>query len=239
MGTVIVDQIGPDGALVQDVDTTLSAARRTSCCSMHSRARRSRGGWRASSALRGPGHPETQVTHLGNPWQAFKKRIQIPKYWLDVETARARRRSHGAVRRHLPLRRRDDLRRLRPDHLRPAQGQQLGRPRLDERPVPSADTRAVLPRGQERQSAHQRPRRPVRRRTCGRATTAKNPHIDVFDRFSEAVPRLVRGSTRWTAVQGDARRELAGQVPERVGRLLRRVPARARTSTSTGFATSS
>ncbi|GAB2878570.1 hypothetical protein GCM10027026_31680 [Myroides odoratimimus subsp. xuanwuensis] len=26
-----------------------------------------------------------QVTYLGRPWEPFKKRIQIPRYWLDVE----------------------------------------------------------------------------------------------------------------------------------------------------------
>ncbi len=28
-----------------------------------------------------------QVTYLGRPWQTFKKRIQIPGYWLDVHRA--------------------------------------------------------------------------------------------------------------------------------------------------------
>ncbi|MFM2475509.1 hypothetical protein, partial [Burkholderia cenocepacia] len=26
-----------------------------------------------------------QITHLGHPWEPFKKRIQIPKSWLEVE----------------------------------------------------------------------------------------------------------------------------------------------------------
>lgn len=76
----------PDGTLVQDVDTTLSEGEKNDLL---------------LAALHGA-HPDVyagervvrfqnqiilkkQVTHLGNPWPGFKKRIQIPKAWLAVE----------------------------------------------------------------------------------------------------------------------------------------------------------
>lgn len=86
MGSVVVDQIGPDGSLLMDVDTTLSNSEKNGLL---------------LAALPGA-HVDTyagervvrfrdqvilkkQVTHLGNPWPGFKKRIQIPKKWLRVE----------------------------------------------------------------------------------------------------------------------------------------------------------
>ncbi|GAB3781547.1 hypothetical protein [Nocardioides ungokensis] len=85
MGSEIVDQIGPDGSFVQDVDTTLSPSRKRELL---------------IDALPGTQIEDyadhrvvrfkdqviltKQVTHLGRPWEAFKKRIQIPRDWLDV-----------------------------------------------------------------------------------------------------------------------------------------------------------
>ena len=85
MGPVVVDQIGPGGELIQAVDSRLSNAEKDELL---------------LSALPGA-HTATyagarvvrfgdqvilkkQVTHLGHPWPGFKKRIQIPKRWLDV-----------------------------------------------------------------------------------------------------------------------------------------------------------
>lgn len=85
VGSVIVDQIGPDGSLLEDVDTTLSERGKNELL---------------LAALPGA-TVETlygelvvrfenqvilkkQVTHLGRPWPEFKKRIQIPNSWLEV-----------------------------------------------------------------------------------------------------------------------------------------------------------
>lgn len=85
MGSTVVDQIGPDGALVKDVDTTLSSRARAELL---------------LSALPGATLEKhfgatvvffddqlilsKQVTYLGNPWEPYKKRIQIPSEWLTV-----------------------------------------------------------------------------------------------------------------------------------------------------------
>lgn len=85
MGTVVVDQIRFDGALVHDVDTTLSTRQRNDLL---------------LEALPGATvetyageqvilfHDQVilkkQVTYLGIPWEPFKKRIQIPPSWKQV-----------------------------------------------------------------------------------------------------------------------------------------------------------
>lgn len=91
MGTVLVDQVGLNGVLISDVDTTLSRRRRNELL---------------LAALPGATVEEyagteivrfgrqvilsKQVTYLGIPWQAFKKRIQIPQWWVSVHDLAAR-----------------------------------------------------------------------------------------------------------------------------------------------------
>lgn len=86
MGSVAVDQIGPAGELVEAVDTRLSNTQKNALL---------------LGALPGAFVEDyagervvrfgdqiilkKQVTHLGKPWPGFKKRIQIPKRWLEVE----------------------------------------------------------------------------------------------------------------------------------------------------------
>lgn len=85
MGNVVVEQIGPDGSLVHDVDTTLSVRQRDDLL---------------LAALPGATVERyadervilfgdqvilrKQVTYLGIPWEPFKKRIQIPPSWKAV-----------------------------------------------------------------------------------------------------------------------------------------------------------
>ncbi len=85
MGTVVVDQIGPRGELIQDVDTTLSPTEKFdllvgalpgATVERYCGARVVR--------FRGQIILAAQVTHLGHPWPEFKKRIQIPPHWIDV-----------------------------------------------------------------------------------------------------------------------------------------------------------
>lgn len=93
MGSEIVDQIALDGSLVHDRDVTLSPRRKRELV-----FDALPGAW--SEELGGRSvvrfHDQViltkQVTHLGRPWEAFKKRIQIPRYWVDVEE---RGRAHG------------------------------------------------------------------------------------------------------------------------------------------------
>lgn len=93
MASEIVDQIGQDGQLVHDVDTKLSQLQKNQLL---------------ASALPGSGveifsgRPvirfrdqiilAKQITHLGRPWPGHKKRIQIPRHWLETarDAARAR-----------------------------------------------------------------------------------------------------------------------------------------------------
>jgi hypothetical protein len=85
MGTVFVDQIGPDAALLQDVDTTLRARGRADLLLLAlpgATLKKYAGVWvvlfEKQVIL------SKQVTYLGIPWETYKKRIQIPKTWLDV-----------------------------------------------------------------------------------------------------------------------------------------------------------
>lgn len=86
VGSLVVDQIGPDGTLLADVDSTLSERQKndlllaalpgaTAETYLGERVVR----YRDQIILK------KQVTHLGNPWPGFKKRIQIPRSWLAVE----------------------------------------------------------------------------------------------------------------------------------------------------------
>lgn len=86
MGSEIVDQIGPDGALIQDVDTTLSPRRKNELLlNVLPGARIEPYAGRTVVRFRDQVILTKQVTHLGRPWETFKKRIQIPRYWIDVE----------------------------------------------------------------------------------------------------------------------------------------------------------
>lgn len=85
MGSVVVDQIGPGGELIEDVDTTLSSREKDALltsalpgATIEAYAGDQVVRFRDQVILR------KQVTHLGNPWPGFKKRIQIPKSWLAV-----------------------------------------------------------------------------------------------------------------------------------------------------------
>lgn len=82
----MVDQVGPGGELLEDVDTTLSerqkdevllAALPGALVDRYAGVRVVR--FQNQLILR------KQVTHLGHPWPGFKKRIQVPKSWLDAE----------------------------------------------------------------------------------------------------------------------------------------------------------
>ncbi|WP_460798686.1 hypothetical protein [Nocardioides pacificus] len=86
MGSVVVDQIRFDGALVQDVDTTLNTREKNDLllaalpgATVEMFAGEQVVRYRDQVILK------KQVTYLGRPWEPFKKRIQIPRYWLDVE----------------------------------------------------------------------------------------------------------------------------------------------------------
>ncbi|GAA3670125.1 hypothetical protein GCM10022237_32410 [Nocardioides ginsengisoli] len=86
MGTVVVDQIGSNGALIEDVDTTLSDLKKNVLLiAALPGAEVTRYAGERVIRYRDQVILKKQVTHLGNPWPGFKKRIQIPKTWLDVE----------------------------------------------------------------------------------------------------------------------------------------------------------
>lgn len=85
MGSIVVDQIGTGGELIEDVDTTLSPTEKSNLLvralpgatvERYAGARVVR--YRENIILL------AQVTHLGRPWPEFKKRIQIPPRWVDV-----------------------------------------------------------------------------------------------------------------------------------------------------------
>lgn len=85
---MVVDQIGLDGELLHDVDTTLTHAEKVELLV---------GVLPGAVVMRYEGARVVrvenqvilfaQVTHLGNPWPGFKKRIQIPRAWIDVHSA--------------------------------------------------------------------------------------------------------------------------------------------------------
>ena len=86
MGSEVVDQIGRDGTLISDVDTSLSLRQKRRLllealpgAQVEHYADRDVVRFADQVIL------AKQVTHLGRPWPAFKKRIQIPRYWLEVE----------------------------------------------------------------------------------------------------------------------------------------------------------
>lgn len=86
MGSIAVDQIGPDGTLLADIDTTLGEHQKNGLllAALSGATVESYGGERVVR-FEDQLILKKQVTHLGNPWPGFKKRIQIPKSWLAVE----------------------------------------------------------------------------------------------------------------------------------------------------------
>lgn len=85
MGAQVVDQIGPDGTVVQDTDARIRPAERVAIL----------GRYLPEVYVQQVG-PERvliagdnallvrQVHHLGHPWPGFKKRIQIPNQWIRI-----------------------------------------------------------------------------------------------------------------------------------------------------------
>lgn len=86
MGSIVVDQVGPGGELLQDVDTTLSEREKNEILLAALPGARVET-YAGARVVRFHDHVilKAQVTHLGHPWPAFKKRIQIPRPWLEVE----------------------------------------------------------------------------------------------------------------------------------------------------------
>lgn len=85
MGTIPVDQLLPDGSVILAADRTMSAGEKNQRlldalpgAVVESVSGKTVIRYRDQLVLR------AQVTHLGRPWEGFKKRIQIPRGWLDV-----------------------------------------------------------------------------------------------------------------------------------------------------------
>lgn len=92
MGNTVVDQIAPDGRLVHEVDTTLSQKRRLGLildalpgATLERIADTTVVMYGDQAIL------SKQVTYLGNPWEAYKKRIQMPKEWAATYADAQRR----------------------------------------------------------------------------------------------------------------------------------------------------
>ncbi len=85
MGSVVVDQIGLRGELIADVDSTLSPTKKA-----HLLIEALPGAvverYAGATVVRFDDQIilSAQVTHLGNPWPEFKKRIQIPPRWVEI-----------------------------------------------------------------------------------------------------------------------------------------------------------
>ncbi|GAA2170818.1 hypothetical protein GCM10009846_02490 [Agrococcus versicolor] len=86
MGTELVDQITEDGTLVSDFDVKLSDAEKNALL-LDALPGAVVGRYAGERVVRHGDQVilKKQVTHLGRPWESFKKRIQIPKRWLEVE----------------------------------------------------------------------------------------------------------------------------------------------------------
>lgn len=78
----VVDQIASDGSLLQDVDTRLSQRRRHELIldALPGATIESYAGVK-SVLYEDQLILSKQVTYLGNPWEPYKKRIQLPKEW--------------------------------------------------------------------------------------------------------------------------------------------------------------
>lgn len=87
MGSVLVDQISAAGSLVKDLDTTLSRVERDQLLldALPGATVDTYAGQRVIR-FRDQVILTKQVTYLGIPHPVFKKRIQIPRPWLDVAT---------------------------------------------------------------------------------------------------------------------------------------------------------
>lgn len=86
MGSEIVNQIAPDGSLIQAADETISPSRKRELLfGALPDARIETYAGRKVVRFHDQVILTKQVTHLGRPWAAFKKRIQIPPYWIDLE----------------------------------------------------------------------------------------------------------------------------------------------------------
>src|SRR3954454_22006244 len=82
MGTTVIDQIAPDGTLLQDVDTTISQRlRHDLILSALPGATIERLAGTNVVRYEDQAILSKQVTHLGNPWEGYKKRIQMPREW--------------------------------------------------------------------------------------------------------------------------------------------------------------
>ena len=85
MGSVVVDQIGSDGTLLEDIDTTLTNSQKVELLlAALPGARAETYAGEQVVLFHDQVILKKQVTHLGIPWESFKKRIQIPRKWLDV-----------------------------------------------------------------------------------------------------------------------------------------------------------
>ena len=95
MGNIVVDQIGVDGGLLQAPDKTLSesAKNRLLLDSLPTATVEQYHGVRVVRFV-DQLIMKKQITHLGHPWPAFKKRIQVPRTWLEAER---RARAEGLV----------------------------------------------------------------------------------------------------------------------------------------------
>lgn len=91
MGTLSVDQIDIGGRLVRDVDTTLTERDKDAILIRHlPGATTERCAGVRVVRFRDQVILKKQVTHLGYPWPEFKKRIQIPRSWVDAHEAATR-----------------------------------------------------------------------------------------------------------------------------------------------------
>ncbi len=81
----MVDQISPDGSLLEDTDTQLSRSKKNELL-LEALPGARVVTYAEEQVVRYKNYVilKKQVTHLGNPWPAFKKRIQIPGSWLRV-----------------------------------------------------------------------------------------------------------------------------------------------------------
>lgn len=86
VGSLLVDQIGSDGGLVADHDTSLSNREKNDLL-LAALPGASVDVYAGERVVRFENQVilKKQVTHLGKPWPTFKKRIQIPHKWLSVE----------------------------------------------------------------------------------------------------------------------------------------------------------
>lgn len=85
VGNIVVDQIGLAGELLSDVDTTLTEIEKKSLLlEALPGARAERYAGQRVLRFRDQVILKAQVTYLGTPWESFKKRIQIPRAWVDA-----------------------------------------------------------------------------------------------------------------------------------------------------------